>query len=292
MDAVQLLGQAYALSMAGLLLALALAADLSDIHAMLRRPSVLLRSLLALNVVMPLLALALALALDLTDAIALALVAMALAPVPLVLPLRALGPRGARASSIGLLVVSAGATILFVPALAELFVRAFDLPLDVPASGVASVVALWILLPLVIGASIRVVAPAFADWIVRPLAMAANVLPFVALVPLLVLAWPRMPELAVDFTLLAIVVFVLSGLAVGHALGGPDPDERAALGVSTAVRHPGLAMAVLQADPDPPAAFAAVLLVVVVGAIASLPYAAWRSRRHRHAKPAPESVPT
>jgi bile acid:Na+ symporter, BASS family len=93
--------------------------------------------------------------------------------------------------------------------------------------------------------------------------------------------WPALVAQIGDFTLLAIVVFVVAGLAVGHWLGGPHPDDRTVLALSTATRHPGVAVAIAQVNaPDDHSIAAAVLLAFLVGTIVSVPYVKWRARRH------------
>jgi len=97
----------------------------------------------------------------------------------------------------------------------------------------------------------------------------------------LVKMWPALLAQLGDFTLLAIVVFVLAGLAVGHLLGGPNPDERTVLALSTATRHPGMGIAIAQANaPEDHSIAAAILLVFLVGGIVSVPYVKWRRRQH------------
>jgi BASS family bile acid:Na+ symporter len=69
-------------------------------------------------------------------------------------------------------------------------------------------------------------------------------------------------------------------LVVGHLLGGSAPEERSVLALSTATRHPGVAMAVASAvTPDPKPIAAAVLLAVLVSAVVAFPYVKWSARR-------------
>jgi len=68
---------------------------------------------------------------------------------------------------------------------------------------------------------------------------------------------------------------------VGHLLGGPRPDERQVLALTTSSRHPGVAFVVASANfAEPKLVLAAVLLYVLVNALVSLAYLAW-SKRHR-----------
>jgi BASS family bile acid:Na+ symporter len=75
-------------------------------------------------------------------------------------------------------------------------------------------------------------------------------------------------------------VFVATALAVGHALGGPTEDDRTVLALSTASRHPGIALAVTTAAvADPRPALAAILIFTVVAVILTTVYVIWRRRR-------------
>ena len=72
-------------------------------------------------------------------------------------------------------------------------------------------------------------------------------------------------------------------------LGGPAPEDRTVLGLSTASRHPGVAIAVVSTVAAPenrPIIIAAVLLCVIVGAIATAPYVKWRKRARQASAPA------
>jgi BASS family bile acid:Na+ symporter len=99
-----------------------------------------------------------------------------------------------------------------------------------------------------------------------------------------------MVSLVGNGTLLAMVLLVLVGLAAGHLLGGPDPEDRTVLALSTATRHPAIAIAIAHANfPDQKLAPAAVLLYVVVSVIAGMPYLKWAKRRHVAAPVPPRS---
>ena len=77
----------------------------------------------------------------------------------------------------------------------------------------------------------------------------------------MVMFLPKAMPLIGNGTLLAMLVFCLIGLGVGHLLGGPAPRDRAMLALSSAARHPGVAMAIATANfPDQTLVFPAVLL--------------------------------
>lgn len=283
MTAVQLIPLAIQLSMALIMFCVALNADMRDVMHLLRNPGLLVRSLLAMNIIMPLFAVAVALLFELKPLIEIALIATALSPVPPILPNRQIKAGGTYSYIIGVFTFTALFSIVFVPVAAEILGQVFDRPTNVSAGTVAKIVAVTMLVPLAAGLTFRSLAPSTAEQTAHPLMIFAVLVLVVALVPVLVMQWPAFVSLIGDFTLVAIAVFVLAGLAVGHWLGGPDPDNRTVLALATATRHPAVAMAVIHDVPDRQAALAAILLMLIFGAIVSTPYVKWRGRVHKQA---------
>lgn len=281
----KLIPLAIQVSMFLIMFCIALQASPRDLTQLLHRPWLLVRSLVAMNVIMPLLAVTLALALELNHAIEIAFIALAVAPVPPILPKKEANAGGAQSYIIGLLAVTALLSIVLVPATIELLARLFERPVHVSPRTVAGIVAMSVLAPLAAGIVFKRLAPSVAGRIAKPLSIAATLLLVVAALPVLIGEWRYLVSLIGTLALLAIVGYVLAGLAIGHLLGGPDPDDRTVLALSTATRHPGVAIAILHSAPDQKTVLAAVLLVVIVGAIASAPYVKWRTRGHAGATP-------
>jgi BASS family bile acid:Na+ symporter len=80
-------------------------------------------------------------------------------------------------------------------------------------------------------------------------------------------------------TVLVMAIFVLAGVAAGHLLGGPEPDRSAVLALSTACRHPAMALALAEANRPDLSFGAAILLYLIVSGIVSVPYVALQRRR-------------
>jgi len=278
MTLAQLIPLAVMVSMAGILLSVALQAELRDLTYLLRHRSLLLRTVLAMNIVMPLLAITMGLVLDLEPPIELALVAMALAPVPPILPGTELKAGGNRRYTMGLMVISCVLSIAFVPAVVAWLSGLAHHPIRVTPAQVAKIVAVWMLLPILIGAVVRALSAKAADAAAPWVGRAAVVLLLLASVPILLKEWRYMLELCGNFSIIAIAGFALAGLAIGHLLGGPEPRTRTVLGLATSLRHPGVAMAILQLDQDPHMLLASVLMVLLVSAAVAQVYARWRAR--------------
>ncbi len=259
---------------------LGLNASAQDATYLFRRPNQLLRSLLAMHVVMLLCATVLAVNFDLHPAVKIALVALAVSPIPPLLPKKTLKAGGEASYAIGLVVAAAVLAIVIVPVAVELLGRAFGKPTHMSPGAVALIVLSTVLVPLAVGIAVRSLAASFAERIARSVSLGATVLLIASALPILFTAWPALVSLTGNGTIVALAGFVLVGLAVGHLLGGPDPEDRAVLALSTACRHPGIALAIAHASfPGQKLVLAAVLLYLLVSAIVSIPYLAWR----RHA---------
>jgi bile acid:Na+ symporter, BASS family len=265
-------------SIALLVFCVGIHARFDDLTDLLRHPGLLVRSLLAMNVIMPAFAVAVALLFDLNAVVEAALIAMALSPIPPILPGKELKAGGERSYIIGVLVVTGLLSIVFVPLAARLVAGIFGRPINVSSATIAKIVTTSILLPLVAGICLRRVAPALAARSARPLSIFGTALLVVAFIPVLIAERKALLGLVGNFSLVAIIVFVLVGLVAGHLLGGPDPNDRTVLALSTATRHPAVAMAVVHDAQDKQSLLAAVLLVLLVGAVASGPYVKWRRR--------------
>ncbi len=108
----------------------------------------------------------------------------------------------------------------------------------------------------------------------------AKVLLALMVVLLLVAIAPAIWAVIRDPTVvIAILVFLAVGLAVGHVLGGPNPNNSVVLALSTACRHPAIALSIAAANFPEERFDAVILLYLILGAIAAVPYLAWHRRR-------------
>jgi len=269
------------LSLGLLVFSIALHATFGDVTYLFRRPKLLIRSLLSMFVVMPLFAAVLAKSFDLTPVVKGALVLLAVSPLPPVFPKKASKAGGQQSYTIGLLVAATLFSIVFIPIAMELLERAFDVPLQMGAAQVLALVLWTLLVPLALGVMVHRLAPSPAERIAKPVGQFALILLLLAILPVFIKVWPAMMSLIGNGTILVMVAFVLVGLTAGHLLGGPDPGNRTVLALSSATRHPGIAIALAHVNfPDQKLAPAAILLYFLVSAIAVKPYLVWTKRHH------------
>lgn len=256
-----------------------LEASLSDPLYVVQRPRLLLRSVLAMFVVMPVLAVALAQAFDFPAAIEIALVALALSPVPPILP-RKEGQAGGHAPfALGLMVTMALLSIAVIPIgswlLGSFYQRSFQMPLG----SIVVLILKVIVVPLLAGMLVRAKLPALALRIARPVQLVATVVLIAAALAIVSASWRLIFGEVGNGTLVAILAFIAAGLLVGHLLGGPNPQDRTVLALSTSSRHPGIAIAMATANYQGNRNIAAsILLYLLVNIVVSIPYTMWRKR--------------
>lgn len=254
-------------------LAIGLRASVQDATYLFRRPGELVRALLAMNVLMPLFAVALISIFDLHPAVRIALVALAVSPIPPVLPAKLMKEGGTESYAVGLLVAMSSLAIIVVPLAMEVVEVVRGVPLQITAASIAKVVFITVLLPIGLGVALHKLAPALSERAAKPIALISGLALLACMVAIWFAAAPAMWTVIGNGTVLALAAFVLVGLAIGHFLGGPAPENRTSLAISTASRHPGIALVLAQANfPEQTLAPAAVLLYLLVNAFVSIPY--------------------
>lgn len=139
---------------------------------------------------------------------------------------------------------------MLVPLGLTAFGWAFGQEAYVPQRAIAALVTTAVLSPLLIGMTIRYFAPLVAQRLIKPVLITGAVL-LAAGTLLVPLAWRALGALIGNGTLLGLVAFSIAGLA-GHWLGGPDPARCSVLALSTACRHPAIALTIASANVAEP----------------------------------------
>jgi BASS family bile acid:Na+ symporter len=261
------------------LFSIGLSASLQDATYLFRRPRELGRALLAMNVLMPLFALALNSLFDFIPAVKIALVALAVSPIPPPIPAKAMKSGGAGWYVLGLQIAIGLLAIVVVP-LAMAIWRLRHGALQLSIAPVATAVFVSIVIPIAAGIWLRKLAPAFAARVARPLTSISGLGVVACVVVIWISAAPAMWSLLGNGTGAALLAFVLVGLAIGHVLGGPAPQNRTSLAIATASRHPGIALLLARANfPDEQLVAPVVLLYLLINAVVAIPYLLWSKRR-------------
>lgn len=257
-----------------------LKAGLDDATHLFRRPGQLIPALLAMNVVMPLFAVALVLIFDFDPALKIALVALSVSPIPPPIPAKEMKSGGTESYVIGLQVAIGALAIVFVPLAMAIIGQFRSVPLQAGVAPVAKVVFLSVLIPVGAGIFVHKLAPAFSERVARPITSISGYGIVVCIVVVWISAAPAMWSLIGNGAVIALTAFVVVGLAAGHILGGPVPENRTSLAIATASRHPGIALLLARANfPAEKLVVPALLLYLLVNAVVAVPYLLWTKRR-------------
>jgi BASS family bile acid:Na+ symporter len=260
--------------------AIGLKASVQDATYFFRRPGELVRALLAMNVLMPVFAVLLISLFDFNPAVKIAVVALSVSPIPPLLPSKMVKEGGTNSYAIGLLIAISLLAIILVPVAIEVVEWVRNVPLQITMASIAKVVFITVLLPTCLGIAVHACAPYLATRLAKPITLISIIALLACMVAIWIAAGPAMWTLIGNGTVIALAAFVLFGLTIGYLLGGPRPENRTSLALATASRHPGIALALAQANfPEQKLAAAAVLLYLLVNAVVSIPYFSWIKRR-------------
>jgi hypothetical protein len=178
-----------------------------------------------------------------------------------------------------LVVTSSLLAVVAVPAWLAVLSAHFGRETAVTPGAVGLAIARTFLAPLLLGMLARWPLGKVADRLSEALLKGVGVVLALCGVGLLVLEAPVLWEVGWR-PFLALAGLTLVALLVGHALGGPDPDDRTALAVCCATRHIGIAILAASVAPGP-RVVALVLVYLLASALVSIPYVQWRRRTVR-----------
>jgi bile acid:Na+ symporter, BASS family len=256
-----------------------LKATSEDLLYVVRRPGLLARSLLAVFLIMPVIALVLVGIFHLPGPVRIVLVSLALSPVPPLLPRKERKSGGNVSFGLGLMAILALISVVAIPLTLAILQRIFGRQLEVAPMAIMNVVLKSTLLPLLAGVAVRAALPEVADRIMRPVKLIANLLMTASVLVLLAATAPAIWASIGGGAVLAMVIFTVAGLTVGHILGAPDPEHSVVLALSTACRHPAIALTIATANFPDQQFGPMILLYILVSAIVGIPYLRWQQHQ-------------
>ena len=213
-------------------------ATLADMLALLRERTRVRRAVIANIVIPPIVAFALVSLFPIDDAAATVLLLLAFAPGGINAVQFSTKAPGQLATAGELLFFLSAISLVAAPMAAGWLLPA-DAAISIPIDQLTFRVVVLVAAPLAIGMAIRATAPGIAEKTYKP-AMLISTLAFIASVLLsLSVRQDALRELGMD-TAVAMLVFILILMAVGWVFGGPEPDHRQVLAVTTNLRNVGL----------------------------------------------------
>jgi BASS family bile acid:Na+ symporter len=260
--------------------------SISDLQYLVRRPALLVRSLVAILVIMPVLAVLLVHLFDIQRTAEIVLVALAISPVPPLLLQREQKGGGRQTYGLALMAILSLLAIVTVPLTIGALQWFFARPLGVSPGVVAAIVMKTTLLPLAAGLAVRAALPAIANRLDGIVSLIAKVLLPLAALALLAGTWRAIWDATGAGAVLAMIVFVAAGLIVGHVMGGPELRNSVVLALSTACRHPVIALSVASANFPDVRFGPSIILYIIINVLVGVVYFAWLRRRRTAVAPA------
>jgi BASS family bile acid:Na+ symporter len=257
----------------------------ADITYLWRRPGLFLRSLTAMYILVPIAGFLLVQLWPQGGGVHAAVLVLAVSAGAPLLP-----RRKALAGShylYSLLVTSTLIAIVTVPLWLAALSAYYKVEDPISIGGAALVIGKTVLLPLLIGMGLNMIFPKWTALIAPHVTQVAIILLLVSFVALLVVRWRVFPEVGWQ-GLSALLVLLIAALAIGHWMGGPEPQDRTALAVMCTTRHIGIALAVATTLGDKKIPVL-VIVYVLAAAVISLLYSRWRTR-NVHPPPVADSA--
>src|SRR3954467_7592934 len=257
------------------MLAMGFGLTMSAIVAPLRNRRLVILSLVANFVVMPLVAVALARLLRLAGSMAIGLLLLGLAGGAPFLPTLAQISKGNLAFAVGLMVLLMVTTVGYLPIVLPLLLPG----VSVNPGQIAKSLVLLMLLPLGGALAIRANRPDLAEKI-KPIFDKTSSLSLIGLMALQALLNVR-SVIAVFGTggILAGVVFLAVGFSTGWLLAGSTRDMRSVLGLATAQRNIAAPLVVAHQSFDDPNVVVTVVVIAIVGLLTLMPLSRALGRR-------------
>jgi len=242
------------------------------------RRGLMLRSLVAVLVLVPAAALAVILVLKPAPAVAVALaILVACPPAPLMM---SAAPKkgGASAAFLASLHLSLAAlAFLTVPIVLELLSIRLGFNADVNLSAMARILGITIVIPIGLGLTVRGLYPASADRLGPVLGKAGTVGLIVVLLFILVAFYPAVRAMEA-WSYLVIAAVSATALTIGHVFGPSNPHEKTTLAVECGVRHPAMAITIAATNFSPERALPVVVPCVLTFVAIAMVYMRLRGR--------------
>jgi bile acid:Na+ symporter, BASS family len=227
-----------------LMLATGLQCDRGLLMAVLKKPGLLSRALLANFVAVPLLGVGLVRLFQLEGGVAIGFLLMAMAAGAPFLTRSAGGKSGgSQGFAIALAFILPAVCILTVPMTAQL-VLPVGAQAQVPFGPFALKLVVLQLLPLLVGLFVADRAPAIAAKLGRPLTFLLYAAILVLLVHLVPVLFKSVEAVWGSHGIWAMLIIVPLSIATGWLLGGPRADYRHTLSIATGIRNTGLSILV------------------------------------------------
>jgi BASS family bile acid:Na+ symporter len=242
------------------------------------RPGLILRSLVAVLVLVPLAALGIIMLLKPSPVVAIGLaILVSCPPAPMMFKTTSQMGKGNPAYMASMHLCLAALAIITVPTLIYLLSIPLGFHAEVNLGMMSWTLLRTILIPICAGLAVRSFFPQFAKKYHSLFDKAGSI----GILVLLVLASVKLFSLMLlmkPWSYLVAVTVSVTALAIGHWFGSSDPNDRTALAVESGIRHPALALTIGVTNFSPENALPVLVPCVLVFMLIGIVYLLWRKK--------------
>jgi BASS family bile acid:Na+ symporter len=243
------------------------------------QPGLMLRSLLATLVLVPLAAIGLIFLLKPSPSVAIGLaILVACPPAPLMLKAATKKGGGSAEFMASLHLSLALLAFVTVPAMLYMLSMLLNFKSQVDLGVMAWILARTILIPVALGLAIRGLFPSAADRLAPVIGKIGTVGIIVVAVAAIAALYPALLNMDA-WSYFVIAVVSLAGLTIGHFFGPADASEKTVLAVECGVRHPVLALTIAASNYSPQQALPVMVPCIISFILIAMLYMTWRGKQ-------------
>lgn len=244
------------------MLAMGLSLTTKQIVAPLKNVRLVLLVLLANFVLVPILGIALARVFQLETDLATGLILVSVVAGAPFLPKLAEAAKGDAALSVGLMVLLMVVTIIYAPIVLPLILSG----VSVSAWAIAKPLIFMMLIPLAIGLLVKARYPQTAEHLQPTFGQVSSFSLILMFVLSLAVNWSSLVGAFGTKSFIAAIIFIAIAFPVAYFMGGSNSGTRSVMGLGTAQRNLGAAMAIASANfASQPNVIVMIIVVAVIG---------------------------
>jgi len=241
------------------------------------RPTLLLRSLLAVIVLVPIAALFVIFLVRPSQDVSVGLAILAACPAaPMMLvniPKAGGEPRFVTSLHLSLGLLS----LITTPVILELMADALNFRASISPLAIAGQVSVSLIIPVCIGILFYAKFPGVTDIIRKPLAIIGQIISFLMIGIILLTNYHFLLQMDLR-SYIAMALMVIIALGIGNFLAPPQPEERTAMALESAARHPGLAFLIASLNFPLEKALPVLIPYLFIFAIISILYVQFKKK--------------
>jgi BASS family bile acid:Na+ symporter len=240
-------------------------------------PGLLLRSLLAVVVLVPVAALLVILLVSPYPAVAVGLAILAACPAAPQM-IVSIPKAGGELAYVASLHLALGVlSLVMTPVTLALLSDALNFQASVSPFAIAEQVGTSLFIPLLLGMVFLAGFPRAAERIRIPLSLIGQAISLLTIAIILIMNYNFLLQMDLR-SYLAMALTIIIALGIGHFLAPCQPEERTTLALESAARHPGLAFLIASLNFPLMKALPVFIPYLVIFAIISILYIQWRKR--------------